>query len=611
MWDIFISLCDPVGLRKFDEIMRSTTLKKSSITASPGMELERLLQHLLLECSILLHIMTLLRFYERLWEETCQSISNLSYENIFGLSFLPVDVVQLFSSLTCKVLWLPICRMFYLSGTFLSGLTILDEPLILRSIADNTRVSIVLSLELIQQVVLVMPEDEKQEFVNNLCTVSNKSATERRDFSSLQNGLVYDLTKCSIISEDPIISTHMLDLVFLLTEDAAYLHEWRRNVTWKYLQENSASENIVAYDSIFFFPLPRPLVKCVELGLDLNVSMTTPSNRCLINLIRGLKKCFRTNRKYTTLYYSLVAHWSHTVYNSRILDLCLDFHKVINAMKSGFFDGESCKFDTGLRPCKGSRISTKSIKIQALDKYSVPHFFDLTLLLTVATLAIVLRPFCAPQGVTFSDKLSINQKSLTETVGVSVAVVEVFGSLLNLYTSTHEHFPKTSVQGTVNVCQHVLKLCEDFINFCATMVESSGSPRRKRSSVKSPIQTLIDGIRHHCCDAIKLLCNSFMLKNDLRRESMMISLCEKNEKMSDILFAVESSCNLNPSSLMALPSSNGFKRSKIAGIKTSDKLLDERIVLPNNSKSAKDTAGHGSDDDSFEANGDWGVHEAA
>jgi hypothetical protein len=602
-WDILLSLDDK--MRNFDEVMRTITLKKNFMTNSLDVKLESLLQHLLLECSGLLHIINVLRFHERWWEKTYPSLSNLTNDDSVGLSFSSVELIQLFGSLRFKVLWLPICRMFYSSSSFLSGLTALDDPLILRSIADSTRVSILLSMDLIQQVALVMPEDEKQEFVNSLCNVNDIS--EMRGLTSSQAGLIYEMTKCSIICEDPALSSHMLDLVFILSEGYPYLHQWHHNVTWKYLLENSASQSIVAYDSIFFFPLPRPLVKCVELGLDLNDSMNTTSNRCLINLMRGLKKCFRTNSRYTALYYSLVAHWSHTVYSSQILDLCHDFDKLVNAMKTVLI-GDSCKFTPGLRSCKGSRTSNNYIKIEALDKHSIPSFFDLLTQLIVATLSMI-KPLIAPQRETLSDKLSINQKSPKETMASFVAVIEVFGRLIDLYGSTSQQFPKTSVQSTVNVCQHSIKLCEDFINSCAVVESSETLQTRKRSSVKSPLQTLIDGIRKNCFDAIKLMCNSFRFENEVRRESMMLSLFERNEKMGDMLFAVESRCNLKPSSLMALPMSNGPKRSKMTALETCDKILDERIVLSKVMKGAKDAAESGYDDDSFEADGDWGVLE--
>ena len=552
--------------KEWDDTIRSILTQRSSSTPLET-SLLSLQECLTLESCIALHLKSIMKHRKRTLEQFGVDGVKIHTE----LCFIPLEnIPAAFQFLKMRMLWLPLCKRFYVSDHYLSGSMILRDPMVVRTIADQVRKTIVLHLELIQHTIHeVLCAGEKADFVISLFVAEGK------DIARATSPL-YQMMKFIMITDDAIIASHMLDLVSLVPQKKQNSSDWIQKVTWQYVDKST--ERIEPPEAQILYHLPLPFVRCICDCLDRNYSPQDAVKRSLINLVRLATKRLVDYDGAVNLSHIILTHWSHAISQGVSNFSCNNFNELVDAID------ESIK---SRRTSKGSLSAKEGVGVLAkLDVSSVPVIFDFALHLVVATVAIL------GQSTVISQE---NNPPQHDSKGIfqALAILKTFDKMMNMYSQSSDCFPKSVMHSATNACVLVIKICEGIATKCAK-VEIADTLPHKRKSTMNPLKALINGMKEYCCGSVSKVCNI-----DSSHDGKL--LLARGEKMRQFLFTIEASCNLMPSSLMTLPSNTGNdemgdnpKKAKMNDIEDGVRLGDDV------SATSQD------DDDSFGVDGDWG-----
>ena len=585
--------------KEWDNSIRSVVTQKR-ISTSLEVSLQSLLDGLVLECCASHHLNSIIKHRKRVLEQTGGDSAVHSIVLV-----LPLEVekaLAAFQSLKMKMLWLPLCKRFYVSDHYLSGTMILRDPMAVRNISDHARNAIILHLGLVQHAIHTnLGPEESAEFVTSLLAAGVSNNIQSDDLVSPQSSPLYELTKCIMLTDESIITSHMLDLVSYLPLKR---YDWIQKVTWKFVTSLDNDKTIEPPEAQILYHLPLPFVECICDHLDPDISTNDATNKALINLVRLATKRMVDYNGTIDLSHIILTNWSHAI-SQETPSICYEhFHQLVSTIEH-LLQSESGSTKSG----RSSQTIYKSAKAGVavkLDFSSVPVIYDLILHLVAATLGVFGRLRISATNID-ADRSKVSGREIDQVL----KVLKIYDKMMNIYSLRNNNFPKSMMQSTVNVCLLVIRICEGIASKYSKREIIDAFPR-KRTLSANPLKYLVDGMKEYCCDAVSKVCNIDSSSDRTRLEVTLSSLLTRNEKMRRFLFSLESACNLIPSSLMALPSDvhHVAKRRSGATVNRSPKKarVEDKISFHTERNSVKDVVCTTAqdDDDSFGVDGDWG-----
>ena len=591
--------------KEWDNSIRSVVTQKRSST-SLEVSLQSLLDSLVLECCTSHHLNTIIKHRKRVLEQAGGDSAVHAM-----LLVLPLEVeksLAAFQSLKMKMLWLPLCKRFYVSDHYLSGTMILRDPMVVRNISDQARNAIILHLGLIQHAIHAnLGPEESAEFVTSLLAAGVSNNIQSDDLVSPQSSPLYELMKCIMLTDESIITSHMLDLVSYLPLKR---YDWIQKVTWKFVTGLDTDKNIEPPEAQILYHLPLPFVQCICDYLDPDISQNDATNKALINLVRLATKRMVDYDGTIDLSHILLTNWSHAMSQGQGAPSISygNFDQLVSAIEI-ILQNESGSTKSGRPSLKYQSAKAEVAVAVKLALSSVPVIYDLVLHLVVATLGVFGRLRISATNID-ADRTKVSGRDFDEIDQV-LDVLKIFDKMMNIYSLRNSNFPKSMMQSTVNMCLLVIKICEGIASKYSKREITDAFPRNRTLST-NPLKYLVDGMKEHCCESVSKVCDINSSSDRTRHEVTISSLLTRNEKMRRFLFSLESACNLIPSSLMALPSDvrHVAKRRSGATVNRSPKKarVEDKIFFYTERNSVKDVVCTTAqdDDDSFGVDGDWG-----
>jgi len=409
--------------------------------------------------------------------------------------------------------------------------------------------------------------------------------------------------KCIMLTDESIITSHMLDLVSYLPLKR---YDWIQKVTWKFVTGLDTDKNIEPPEAQILYHLPLPFVQCICDHFDPDISPNDATNKALVNLVRLAIKRMVDYDGTIDLSHILLTHWSHAMSRGAPHISYENFNQLVSAIEI-LLENESGSTKSGRSSQKYQ--SVKADVAVNLTLSSVPVIYDLVLHLIVATMGVFGRLRIHATNID-ADRSKVSGHDFDEIYQV-LDVLKIFDKMMNIYSLRNNNFPKSMMQSTVNVCLLVIRICEGIASKYSKREITDAFPRKRILSA-NPLKSLVDGMKEHCCESVSKVCNIDSSSDRTRHEVTISSLLTRNEKMRRFLFSLESACNLGPSSLMVLPSDvyHAAKRRSDVTVDRSPKKarVEDKISFHTERSNAKDVVCTTAqdDDDSFGVDGDWG-----
>jgi len=599
--DALQSIANHSLTKEWDISIRSVVTQKRGST-SLEVSLQSLLEGLVLECCTSHHLNTIIKHRKRVLEQA--GGDSAAHATFLVLPLEVVNSLAAFQSLKMKMLWLPLCKRFYVSDNYLSGTIILRDPMVVRNISDQARNAIILHLELAQNAIHAnMHPDERAKFVTSLLAAGISNNIQSDDLVSPLSCPLYELMKCIMLTDESIITSHMLDLVSYLPLKR---YDWIQKVTWKFVTGLDTDKNIEPPEAQILYHLPLPFVQCICDHFDPDISPNDATNKALVNLVRLAIKRMVDYDGTIDLSHILLTHWSHAMSRGAPHISYENFNQLVSAIEI-LLENESGSTKSGRSSQKYQ--SVKADVAVNLTLSSVPVIYDLVLHLIVATMGVFGRLRIHATNID-ADHSKVSGHDFDEIYQV-LDVLKIFDKMMNIYSLRNNNFPKSMMQSTVNVCLLVIRICEGIASKYSKREITDAFPRKRILSA-NPLKSLVDGMKEHCCESVSKVCNIDSSSDRTRHEVTILSLLTRNEKMRRFLFSLESACNLGPSSLMVLPSDvyHAAKRRSDVTVDRSPKKarVEDKISFHTERNNAKDVVCTTAqdDDDSFGVDGDWG-----
>ena len=525
-------------------------------------------------------------------------------------------IVALFQSTRTIMVWLPLCKRFYMSDAFLSGTSQLSDPFIVRSISDQIRGFVCLSLSTVQ---LAMEKETFKGGNDLIAKFMADNAVAPGGGISSDESLLCNFIRCFLLSTDVLVVSQMFDLIhpLLAVEENYASNEWFRNFTWQHLHMDYNVSTLPPPHLIGSL-LPRAFLHCILPVIQIESPLQEVTDKAMMSVLRIAVKSSEDLDENTLFIHNLLIHWSYETVNSNMSRLCEDFDALTNDLRLTLI---AMDHEASTKPRKKARKATeKTTLIRAmLGSENFALFYDVLFHLIIATLAIheirvpgqdMVHDCSSPEMTTSANKEQYHESS--------IFVTKCFGNLLQLFTSNFQYFPKGILASTIKGCLNAIKICENLVHKIAKMMNTTRGitdSRRSRTAAK-PLEILIGGIKVHCRDRISVLCSS-ALETDvvLSREDRraLSNLAVRTEKMGKFLLSMETNCSLLPSALMLLPGvafkgpnqkvgemNNKRKVSRVIAKRRITSTGEENLSVK--MKSSPDSDG----DDSFGVTGDWG-----